>query len=96
MLTIPIVKQQPENKGGLPPFLVFGQGQCSELTKRRTTNMKVSILIIVVVISVGFLFSFITTERFGLLVQFLVALGLFVFIGFFALISLMKKSKRKG
>lgn len=57
--------------------------------------MKISLLIILVVISVGFLFSILSVERFGLLVQFLVALGLFAFIGFFAVISLMKKSKQK-
>lgn len=57
--------------------------------------MKFSMLIIIIVISVSFVFSFITTEHYGFLVQFLVALGLFVFIGLFAFLTLMKKTKQK-
>lgn len=57
--------------------------------------MKFSMLNIVIVITVSFVFSVITTENLGFLVQFLVSLGLFVLIGLFATVALMKKTKLK-
>lgn len=57
--------------------------------------MKFSMLNIVIVITVSFVFSFITTENLGFLVQFSVTLGLFVLIGLFASIGLMTKTKLK-
>jgi hypothetical protein len=55
--------------------------------------MKFSIIIIIVIITVGSVFSFINAEHMGFLVQFLVALGLFAIIGVFAVLSWMKNTK---
>lgn len=55
--------------------------------------MKFSIVIIVLIITVGFVFSFISNEHMGFLVQFLVAFGLFAIIAVVALMTFMKKSK---